>query len=227
MARGACAPRGESGVPRMTHDLFVDTRIDIDAGVVLWRGRALAHERALLRAIEAVIAAAPLRRMLTPGGRPMSVAMTNCGELGWVSDRAGYRYVPRDPLSGQPWPALPAAFASLAASAAAHAGFPGFAPDVCLVNEYTPGTRLSLHQDRDERDFAQPIVSVSLGVSATFLFGGPARNDRTQRIALHHGDVLVWGGPARLRHHGVLALQDATHPVLGARRINLTMRHAG
>lgn len=211
----------------MTNDLFADTRVDIDAGVVLWRGRALACEVELLSAIEAVIAAAPLRRMLTPGGLAMSVAMTNCGGLGWVSDRAGYRYAPLDPLSGDAWPALPAAFASLAASAAAHAGFPGFAPDVCLVNEYTPGTRLSLHQDRDERDFAQPIVSVSLGMSATFLLGGLKRNDRTQRIPLHHGDVLVWGGPARLRHHGVLALKDETHPVLGARRINLTLRRAG
>jgi len=211
----------------MTNDLFADTRVDIDAGVVLWRGRALACEVELLSAIEAVIAAAPLRRMLTPGGLAMSVAMTNCGGLGWVSDRAGYRYAPMDPLSGNAWPALPAAFASLAASAAAHAGFPGFAPDVCLVNEYTPGTRLSLHQDRDERDFAQPIVSVSLGMSATFLLGGLKRNDRTQRIPLHHGDVLVWGGPARLRHHGVLALKDETHPVLGARRINLTLRRAG
>lgn len=211
----------------MTNDLFADTRVDIDAGVVLWRGRALAHEAELLRAIEAVVAAAPLRRMLTPGGLSMSVAMTNCGGLGWVSDRAGYRYAPLDPLSGNAWPALPAAFASLAASAAAHAGFPGFAPDVCLVNEYTPGTRLSLHQDRDERDFTQPIVSVSLGTSATFLLGGLERNDRTQRIPLHHGDVLVWGGPARLRYHGVLALKDETHPVLGARRINLTLRRAG
>ena len=219
--------RGESGAPRMTHDLFAETRVDIDAGVVLWRGRALAQEQALLHAIEAVIAATPLRRMRTPGGLPMSVAMTNCGELGWVSDRTGYRYAPLDPMSGQPWPALPAAFASLATGAAADAGFPRFAPDVCLVNEYTPGTRLSLHQDRDERDFAQPIVSVSLGVSATFLLGGLGRNDRTQRIPLHHGDVLVWGGLARLRYHGVLALKAGTHPALGARRINLTLRHAG
>ena len=211
----------------MTNDLFADTRLDIDAGVVLWRGRALACEVELLSAIEAVIAAAPLRRMLTPGGLAMSVAMTNCGGLGWVSDRAGYRYAPLDPLSGNAWPALPAAFASLAASAAAPAGFPGFAPDVCLVNEYTPGTRLSLHQDRDERDFAQPIVSVSLGMSATFLLGGLKRNDRTQRIPLHHGDVLVWGGPARLRYHGVLPLKGEMHPVLGTRRVNLTFRCAG
>jgi DNA oxidative demethylase len=211
----------------VTNDLFADTRVDIEAGVVLWRGHALAHEATLLSAVEAVIAAAPLRRMPTPGGLTMSVAMTNCGELGWVSDRAGYRYAPLDPLSGQSWPALPAAFVALAAGAAANSGFPDFAPDVCLVNEYTPGARLSLHQDRDERDFAQPIVSVSLGMSATFLLGGLTRNDRTQRIPLHHGDVLVWGGPARLRHHGVLALRGETHPVLGARRINLTMRHAG
>jgi alkylated DNA repair protein (DNA oxidative demethylase) len=211
----------------MTHGLFPESRVDIDEGVVLWRGRALARESELLEALAAVIAAAPLRHMLTPGGLAMSVAMSNCGELGWISDRAGYRYAPRDPLSGQPWPALPALFTALATSAAADAGFPGFVPDACLVNEYRPGARLSLHQDRDERDFAQPIVSVSLGVSATFLFGGLGRKDRTERLPLHHGDVLVWGGPARLRHHGVLALKDGTHPVLGARRINLTLRHAG
>jgi len=211
----------------MTTDLFTDSHVDLDAGVVLWRGRALAHQVELLNALGAVIAAAPLRRMLTPGGLSMSVAMTNCGALGWVSDRAGYRYAPLDPLSGKPWPALPAAFASMAGSAAAHAGFSTFAPDVCLVNEYTPGTRLSLHQDRDERDFTQPIVSVSLGLSATFLLGGLKRNDRTQSIPLHHGDVLVWGGPARLRYHGVLSLKDGTHPALGARRINLTFRCAG
>jgi len=211
----------------MTRELFADIRVDIDDGVVLLRGRALPHETGLLQGVESVTVAAPLRRMVTPGGLTMSVAMTNCGEVGWVSDRAGYRYAPLDPLHGKPWPALPAAFRSLATDAAADAGFAGFLPDVCLVNEYAPGTRLSLHQDRDEHDFAHPIVSVSLGMSATFLLGGLARRDRTQRIPLHHGDVLVWGGPARLRYHGVLAVKDVAHPSLGARRINLTFRCAG
>ena len=143
-----------------------------------------------------------------------------------MSDRKGYRYAPRDPLSDRPWPPLPPVLSALATAAAADAGFPGFTPDVCLVNEYVAGTRLTLHQDRDEADYAHPIVSVSLGVSANFVLGGLARRDRTQRLPLHHGDVLVWGGPARLRYHGVLALAADTHPLLGARRLNLTFRRA-
>lgn len=211
----------------MNDDLFAaDARTELAPGVCLLRGHALADADSLLRAIDDIIAAAPLRRMVTPGGLTMSVAMTNCGECGWVSDRAGYRYAPTDPLSGQPWPALPDAFALLASTAAATAGFAGFVPDVCLVNEYRPGTKLSLHQDRDERDFTQPIVSVSLGASARFVLGGLKRRDPVHRLPLHHGDVLVWGGPARLRYHGVLALGDDAHPLLGARRINLTFRRA-
>lgn len=157
----------------------------------------------------------------------MSVAMTTCGELGWVIDRTGYRYDPRDPDSGQPWPNMPTSFLRLATSAAAEAGYNSFTPDACLVNQYEPGTKLSLHQDKDERDFKQPIVSVSLGIPATFLFGGKNRGDPTQRLRLHHGDVVVWGGPARLRYHGVAPLKDAVHPLLGKRRINLTFRKAG
>lgn len=156
----------------------------------------------------------------------MSVAMTNCGPLGWVSDKSGYRYVPNDPVSGLVWPAMPASFLKLAISAAAEAGFKTFVPDACLINRYDPGTKLSLHQDKDEHDYEQPIVSVSLGLPAVFLFGGLKRADKTIRVKLTHGDVVVWGGPARLRYHGVMPLADGDHPLLGNHRINLTFRKA-
>ena len=196
-------------------------------GAVVLRGFALADEVPLLQAVEAIAARAPFRHLVTPGGLRMSVAMTNAGSLGWISDRRGYRYDPRDPGSGEPWPPLPPVFTRLAAAAAIRAGFAGFTPDACLINRYQPGTRLSLHQDRDERDFEQPIVSVSLGLPATFLFGGPQRADRAQRVPLAHGDVVVWGGPARLHHHGVLPLKPGHHALLGETRINLTFRRAG
>mgnify|MGYP001083948197 CR=1 FL=1 len=196
-------------------------------GAMVLRGFALADEAPLLQAIAAIATQAPFRHLVTPGGLRMSVAMTNAGSLGWVSDRRGYRYDPCDPHSGQPWPAMPPVFLRLAAAAAAHAGFADFVPDACLLNRYEPGARLSLHQDRDERDFGQPIVSVSLGIPALFLFGGPQRADRTQRVPLAHGDVVVWGGAARLHHHGVLPLKPNHHPLLGETRINLTFRRAG
>jgi DNA oxidative demethylase len=164
--------------------------------------------------------------MRTPGGFSMSVAMTNCGPFGWVSDPTGYRYSPTDPETGVAWPAMPAAFAELATRAAAAAGFPDFAPDACLVNRYEPGARLTLHQDKDEWDFGAPIVSVSLGVPAVFLFGGLKRSDRPQRVPLEHGDVVVWGGPARLRYHGVAKLEESRHAFAGNARINLTLRRA-
>ncbi|TAL96222.1 MAG: DNA oxidative demethylase AlkB [Rhodanobacter sp.] len=196
-------------------------------GALLLRGFALADEVALLAALDAILTRAPWRHMVTPGGQRMSVAMTNAGQLGWLSDRRGYRYEPNDPQTGQAWPAMPPTFQWLAAAAATRAGFAGFAPDACLVNRYEAGTRLSLHQDRDECDFNQPIVSVSLGIPAVFLFGGLHRTDRPQRVPLVHGDVVVWGGPARLRYHGVLPVKSAHHPVLGDCRINLTLRRAG
>ena len=196
------------------------------AGAVVLRQFVGADDDALLAQIARVLAEAPWRRMVTPGGLTMSVAMTNCGTVGWVSDRSGYRYDPIDPASGRRWPAMPDAFANLALRAAAAAGYPSFEPDACLVNRYEPGTRLSLHQDRDERDFSAPIVSVSLGLPATFLFGGATRADRPQRIALAHGDVVVWGGVARLSFHGVAPLKDGQHPLLGRQRINLTFRKA-
>jgi alkylated DNA repair protein (DNA oxidative demethylase) len=214
----------------MMQDLFTDAadswREAFAPGAVLMRGRALPFEAALLAALERIAAAAPFRRMVTPGGFTMSVAMTNCGKAGWVTDRSGYRYTPNDPETGRPWPPLPEPFLTLAADAAAEAGYPSFGPDACLINRYEPGTRLSLHQDRNERDFAQPVVSVSLGLPATFQFGGPQRTDRPLRIPLRHGDVVVWGGPTRLNYHGVLELKDGEHPTLGRLRLNLTLRKA-
>ena len=198
----------------------------LDPGAVVLRGFARCREAALAQAIAAVADQAPFRHLVTPGGFRMSVAMTNCGRLGWVSDRRGYRYEPVDPESGRLWPEMPEAFMTLARAAADHAGFPGFTPDACLMNRYTPGARLSLHQDRDERDLDAPIVSVSLGLPATFLWGGERRTDRTRRVPLQHGDVVVWGGPSRLRYHGVLALKEGEHPFAGAARINLTFRKA-
>lgn len=193
---------------------------------LLLRGYALSAAPMLLQAIAAIERLAPTRQMQTPGGFTMSVATTNCGDWGWTSDRRGYRYRQDDPLSGQPWPALPAAMRALAHDAAAQAGFAGFAPDACLINRYSPGARLSLHQDKNERDFSAPIVSVSLGIDAVFLFGGMTREARPRRVLLRHGDVAVWGGIDRLRYHGVAPLVQACHPLLGAQRINLTFRKA-
>ena len=195
-------------------------------GAVLLRGFARAQEMQLLAGVEAVLVQAPLRHLITPGGFRMSVAMSNCGALGWVSDLTGYRYDANDPDSGQPWPAMPDIFLDLAAAAARAGGFEGFAPDACLINRYEAGTRLSLHQDRDEGNYDWPIVSVSLGLPATFLFGGPKRSDKAQRVPLVHGDVVVWGGPSRLHYHGVLPVKEGEHPLTGACRINLTFRKA-
>ena len=211
----------------MGPDLFErDGRHVIAPGAVLLRGRALPVDRDLLSALAAIESAAPFRHMTTPGGYRMSVAMTGCGTASWVSDRTGYRYDRRDPDSGRPWPAMPSVFSDLARAAADEAGFARFEPDACLVNRYEPGTRLSLHQDKDERDLSQPVVSVSLGLPAVFQFGGEHRADRPLRVPLAHGDVVVWGGPARLAFHGVLALKDGTHPLTGAHRFNLTFRKA-
>ena len=193
---------------------------------MLLAGFARPMQTELLAALDSVVAAAPFRHLITPGGFRMSVAMTNCGDVGWVSDRTGYRYDAIDPASGRRWPAMPPVFADLASRAAEQAGFGGFAADACLVNRYDPGSRLSLHQDRNERDFAAPIVSISLGLPAVFLFGGLRRTDRPLRVPLQHGDVVVWGGPARLAFHGVTELKDGLHPLLGRQRINLTFRKA-
>lgn len=191
------------------------------------RGCALPYVPELLAAIAAIESEAPFRHMVTPGGFTMSVALTNCGRLGWTTDRRGYRYSTIDPLTGQPWPAMPAVFARLAREAAQMAGFEQFTPDACLINRYAPGARLSLHQDRNEQDFSAPIVSVSLGMPAVFLFGGHQRSDPTMRIPLLHGDVAVWGHQDRLRYHGIAPLKDSPHPLLGSQRINFTFRKAG
>ena len=190
------------------------------------RGCALPHVAEILVAVAAIESASPFRHMLTPGGHTMSVALTNCGALGWTSDRQGYRYSATDPLTGQAWPAMPAALLRLAREAAAHAGFGQFTPDACLINRYAPGARMSLHQDRNEQDFSAPIVSVSLGMPATFLFGGRQRSDPVSKVTLVHGDVAVWGAGDRLRFHGVAPLKDKPHPLLGSQRINLTFRKA-
>ena len=214
-----------------TADLFPDAPDQgrpqwLAPGAALLRGFALARDAGLIAELDAIEAAAPYRQWHTPGGFLMSVAMTNCGSVGWVSDRRGYRYQRTDPESGQPWPPMPPAFRELARDAAAAAGYPGFCPDACLVNRYAPGARMSLHQDKDERDFGAPIVSVSLGLPAVFQFGGDTRSDKPLRVPLQHGDAVVFGGPARLRFHGISAVPAGHHPLLGAWRINLTFRHA-
>ena len=216
----------------MTVDLFDDqppdnSQTSIAPGAMLLHGFARDGAAALLQDFEEVTAQAPLRHLVTPGGHVMSVAMSNCGPLGWVSDRSGYRYEANDPLSGQPWPAMPAAWLALARCAAQQAGYDNFKPSACLINQYLPGTKLSLHQDKDELDLRQPIVSVSLGLPAVFQFGTLRREDRPARWRLVHGDVVVWGGPSRLAVQGVLPLADGEHGMLGNRRINLTFRCVG
>ena len=208
-------------------DLFdLDSKQVLRDGAALLRGRALSVDAALLESIETIAGQAPFRRMTTPGGFQMSVAMTSCGRAGWVTDRSGYRYDERDPESCKPWPAMPQVFIELARGAAHDAGFAGFMPDACLINRYEPGTRLSLHQDKDEQDHSHPVVSVSLGLPATFQFGGLKRSDPPLKVRLQHGDIVVWGGPSRLVFHGVLALKDGEHPLTGRRRFNLTFRKA-
>jgi alkylated DNA repair protein (DNA oxidative demethylase) len=216
----------------VTADLFENlnatgpAREPLAEGAMLLRGFARPQQHELISAVEAITAQAPFRHLITPGGHRMSVAMTNSGALGWVSDPGGYRYDDIDPDSGKRWPVMPPLFRRLAEEAAAEAGFAGFAPDACLINRYEPGARLTLHQDRDERNMGAPIVSVSLGLPATFLFGGLKRSDKTARYRLEHGDVVVWGGPSRLAFHGVAPLAGGEHGLLGARRINLTFRQA-
>lgn len=195
-------------------------------GAVVLRGFASGEVADLVDAVDHIATASPFRHMITPGGFRMSVAMTSCGEAGWITDRRGYRYSREDPATGRPWPPMPPMFLSLAARAAAVAGFDGSGPDACLINRYEPETKLSLHRDEDERDLAAPVVSVSLGLPATFLWGGLARTERPRRIRLDSGDVVVWGGPARLVYHGVAPLAEGEHPLTGRCRINLTFRRA-
>jgi alkylated DNA repair protein (DNA oxidative demethylase) len=200
------------------------SRETLEEGAVWLHGFAGPEADVLVEEVARIAQTAPFRHLVTPGGYTMSVAMTNCGSVGWVSDRSGYRYDPRDPGTGAPWPPIPAAFRDLAVRAAADAGFPGYAPDACLINRYVVGSKLSLHQDRDEQDAWAPIVSVSLGLPAVFLWGGKRRGDPIRRLRLESGDVVVWGGPARFVYHGVAPLKDGQHPLTDATRINLTFR---
>ena len=214
----------------MTADLFArlterqSSQEVMAEGAVLLRGFVGKAEAELIAALRDIVGAAPFRHMVTPGGHQMSVAMTNCGNAGWVTDRTGYRYHAVDPESGKPWPTMPLLLRDLAERAAGRAGFGGFAPDVCLINRYLPGAKMSLHQDKDELDFAAPIVSVSLGLPAIFLFGGLKRSDKPRRFRLEHGDIAVWGGPSRLFFHGVAPLAEGEHPIMGSQRLNLTFR---
>ncbi len=217
-----------------TPDLFADDalqqppkREQIGEQACVLRGYALPWIERVLPALRAVLAQSPFRQMVTPGGFTMSAALSSCGALGWTTDTRGYRYTALDPRSQQPWPALPDALRELAVEAAAEAGFSDFAPDACLINRYVPGAKMSLHQDKNERGYAAPVVSVSLGLPATFLFGGHQRSDKTQKIALFHGDVVVWGGVDRLRFHGVMPVKEGHHRIMGPQRINLTFRTAG
>lgn len=218
----------------MTLDLFADADLQqperfeaIGAQSCVLRGFALPWVERLLPALAEVLVQAPFRQMVTPGGFTLSASLSSCGTWGWTSDRDGYRYSRLDPQSGRPWPEMPAVFRQLALEAAQAAGFARFSPDACLINRYLPGAKMSLHQDRNERDFSAPVVSVSLGLPAIFLFGGHERSDKSQRIPLFHGDIVVWGGVDRLRFHGVLPIKDGHHPQLGAERLNFTLRSAG
>ncbi|POA30915.1 DNA oxidative demethylase AlkB [Pseudomonas sp. GW460-R15] len=220
-------------MPPATFELFADedrqpARTEkIGEQSFVLRGFALPWVVQLLPALEKILLAAPFRQMVTPGGFTMSVGLSSCGTLGWTTDRSGYRYTRIDPVSGQPWPAMPEVFRELAQAAAREAGFHHFEPDACLINRYLPGAKMSLHQDKDERSYDPPIVSVSLGLPAMFLFGGFKRSDTHLRVPLFHGDIVVWGGVDRLRYHGVLPLKEGHHPQLGGQRINFTFRTAG
>jgi alkylated DNA repair protein (DNA oxidative demethylase) len=203
-----------------------NSREPLGPGAVLLHEFAASQASALFEAMQEVAGCSPFRHMTTPGGYRMSVAMTNCGECGWITDGTGYRYDTVDPSTANRWPSMPRVFRDVATSAAAAAGFSDFAPDACLISRYEPGARLSLHQDKDEIDLESPVVSISLGLRAVFLFGGHRRCDRPRRVPLTHGDVVVWGGPARLRYHGVMPLEDGRHSMLEASRVNLSLRKA-
>ncbi len=213
--------------PAQLGELIEPMRLALASGAMLIRGSAAPRADRLWGDLQGVLDAAPPRHLVTPGGFRMSVAMSNCGTLGWVSDAGGYRYDPVDPDSGRPWPPLPASFLESAQRAAGEAGYRNFAPDACLISRYEVGARLTLHQDRDEEDYGQPIVSISLGLPAVFLFGGLKRSDKAVRVPVEHGDAVVWGGAARLRYHGVAALVEGLHPLTGRFRFNLSFRRAG
>ena len=207
------------------NDLIGNMPVPLADGAILLRG--FVKQAQVLADLSTILAVSPLRNMTTPGGFTMSVAMTNCGDLGWITDRKGYRYATLDPSTGLLWQPMPLSFLALASAAAAQAGFANFVPDACLINQYKVGARMALHQDKDEQDFSQPIVSVSLGCTATFLFGGLKRSDKPIKVMLNHADVIVWGGKSRLNYHGVMPLKANNHEAFGAYRFNLTFRKAG
>ena len=209
-------------------DLQQPARVErIGEQALVLRGFALPRVKELLAALDSVLLQSPLRQMHTPGGFTMSARLSSCGDLGWTTDRHGYRYSPLDPLSSRPWPAMPEAFLALADAAASAAGFSGFVPDACLINAYAPGAKMSLHQDKNERSCTAPIVSISLGLPAIFQFGGFERSNPTRRVSLFHGDIVVWGGVDRMRFHGVMPIKPGHHSLLGEQRINITLRQAG
>jgi alkylated DNA repair protein (DNA oxidative demethylase) len=210
--------------PLFDSEPFPRSHEPLEEGAVLLRAFATAEAPALVEDVARIVQVAASRHLVTPGGHTMSVAMTNCGRVGWVSDRRGYRYDPLDPDTGAPWPAMPGRFLELAVRAAAEAGFANYDPDACLINRYRAGAKLGLHQDRDEDDAWAPIVSVSLGLPAVFLWGGKHRSSSVRRLCLESGDIAVWGGPARFAYHGVAPLKDGQHPLTGNSRINLTFR---
>ncbi|AIB36698.1 MULTISPECIES: DNA oxidative demethylase AlkB [Pseudomonas] len=221
-------------MPGPTADLFADDALQQPAGreqigeqSYVLRGLALPWIERILPELRRVLAQSPFRQMVTPGGFTMSAALSSCGDLGWTTDTSGYRYSPVDPRSQQPWPQMPEVLRQLAVQAAAQAGFFDFAPDACLINRYVPGAKMSLHQDKNERRYSEPVVSISLGLPAIFLFGGHERSDKPRKVSLFHGDVVVWGGVDRLRFHGVMPIKDGVHPIMGPQRINLTFRTAG
>jgi len=217
----------EADPPFASGNLFdTSQQVKFAEGAILLLGFAANIDQSLINAIDRTAIQAPFRHMATPGGFLMSVAITNCGEVGWVTDRKGYRYQATDPESGLPWPAIPEVFLDIATKAADTAGYSNFQPDACLINLYQAGARMGLHQDKDERDASAPIVSISLGLPAIFMFGGQQRSDKTQRMLLQHGDVVVWGGSSRFNYHGVGPIKAGSHPLLGQKRINLTFRKA-
>jgi alkylated DNA repair protein (DNA oxidative demethylase) len=207
--------------------LFAETRTtELTPGAVLLRGAVGGDDEELLDDVHRIAGISPFRRVVTPTGKPMSVEITSCGDVGWSSDRRGYRYEKRDPTTGDSWPEMPKRFKELASKAAARAGYATYVPDTCLINKYSVGSKMGMHQDRDERDFSQPIVSVSLGLPITFKFGGATRSGKAVKVQLTHGDVVIFGGPARLAFHGVGTLRQGEHPLTGAARYNLTFRVA-
>jgi len=196
------------------------THEEIFPGAVLMRSLALPQDNEFFTAAEAIIAARPLHHTTTPSGLPMGVMVTDCGD----SRAFANRWDTANPERMRLWPPMPPLLRDFAIRCAVRSGFPQFRPDACHINRYQAGTKLGLHQDRHECDWTQPIVSLSFGLECIFLLGGLQRTDKPRRILLEHGDVIVWGGPSRMRFHGVQPLKPGHHPLTGPYRYNLTFR---